>query len=332
MGSLICYGGNVKALWLENKTLSFRSDLETPDISSDEALVRVRLAGICSTDLEMVRGYYPYTGIPGHEFVGEVVQSSSDEWVGTRVVGEINASCGECNACRAGRPTHCEYRTVLGIVNHDGAFAEYLRLPLTNLHQVPDAVPDQQAVFIEPLAAACEILEQVHIQPTDRVLVLGAGRLGLLIAQMLALTGCKLQVAVRSTHSRHAETRRMLLGWQIDVIDPEAIQTGMADVVIEVTGSPDGFSIAHKAIRPRGTLVMKSTYHGTLNVDFSSIVVDEITIVGSRCGPFGPALRLLETGKVDPLPLISAHYSLEDGLAAFEKAGRSGVLKVLLDL
>jgi len=313
----------MKSLWLENNELSLR-DVTLPD-RHGELLIKVRLAGICATDLELVKGYYPYTGIPGHEFVGEVAEAPDPAWTGRRVVGEINAVCGWCEQCRNGRPTHCENRTVLGIVNRDGAFAEYLSLPLENLHLVPDRIEDEAAVFTEPLAAALEIREQVHIQPTDCVLVVGAGRLGQLIAQVLALSGCDLRVLAR--HDRQTE---LLAGRGIRPIDEADIQPRRWDVVVEATGSPAGFELARRAIRPRGTLVLKSTYKGDLTVNFSSVVVDEITLVGSRCGPFEPALRLLEGREVDPIPLVDAEFPLAEGLEAFEKAGEPGTLKVLL--
>ncbi|MFN3741061.1 MAG: MDR/zinc-dependent alcohol dehydrogenase-like family protein [Anaerolineales bacterium] len=311
------------ALWLENQRLELRS-LSQPQ-ANGEALIRVRLAGICSTDLEMVKGYYPYRGVLGHEFVGEVVEAPDPSWVGQRVAGEINAVCGQCEPCRKGYPTHCENRTVLGIVNRDGVFAEYTRLPMANLHRVPESVPDEKAVFTEPLAAALEILEQAHIRPTDRVLVVGAGRLGLLIAQVVAQIGCDLRVLARREHPR-----ALLQGWGIRALDEAEITPRRWDVVIEATGSPEGFSIARQAVRPRGLLVMKSTYKGDLRVNFSSLVVDEVQILGSRCGPFEPALRLLESGRVDPTPLIMDEFPLEKGLQAFERAAQPGVLKVLL--
>jgi threonine dehydrogenase-like Zn-dependent dehydrogenase len=214
---------------------------------------------------------------------------------------------------------------VLGIVNRDGAFAEYLSLPMQNLHAVPGLVTDEMAVFTEPLAAALEIREQVQIMPTDRVLVIGAGRLGQLVAQTLALTGCDLRVL-----TRHARQRELLAARRIRTMDEDEMQPWLWDIVVEATGSPGGFAVARKAVRPRGTLVVKSTYKGQLNVDFSRLVVDEITVVGSRCGPFEPALRLLESGQVDPLPLIDAEHPLRDGLEAFESAGQTGAMKILL--
>lgn len=314
----------MKTLWLENQKLSYRPDLPVPAKDS-EALIRVRLAGICGTDLEMVKGYYPFTGVPGHEFVGEVVECEDKSWLGKRVVGEINVTCGECEQCLNGRPTHCEKRTTLGIHNRDGIFAEYVTLPTRNLLPVPDSVPDEKAVFTELVAAAVEITEEVHIRPTDRALVIGAGRFGQLIAQVLHLTGADLRVV-----ARHPKQQQLLTGRGIRLIDEADVQPWRWDVVVDVTGSASGFSLARQAIRPRGTLVMKSTYKGDMQVNFSQIVVDELTITGSRCGPFAPALRLLASGLVDPGGMIAAEYKLEDGLAAFEHASQRGVLKVLL--
>jgi threonine dehydrogenase-like Zn-dependent dehydrogenase len=311
------------AVWLENNQLSIR-DVPRPE-KNDEALIRIRRAGICSTDLELVRGYYPYTGILGHEFVGDVVQADEQSWIGQRVVGEINAVCGACEQCLNGRPTHCENRTVLGIVNRDGTFAEYTSLPIANLHRVPASVPDEAAVFTEPLAAALEIQEQVHIRPTDRVLLIGAGRLGQLVAQTLALTGADLCVL-----ARHPHQQKLLKDRRIRIIKEDEIQRWRWDVVVEATGSPAGFEIARKAIRPRGTLVMKSTYKGEMSVNFSSIVVDEVNIIGSRCGPFEPALRLMESKQVDPTVLIAAEFKLDDALKAFEEAAKAGMLKTLV--
>ena len=314
----------MNALWLENHKIDLR-DVSGPR-NPDEALIKIRKAGICSTDLELVKGYYPYTGILGHEFVGEVVEAEDASWIGQRVVGEINAVCGRCEQCRNGRSTHCEARTVLGIVNRDGTFAEFTQLPIANLHRVPGSVPDEVAVFTEPLAAALEIQQQIQIKPTDRVLLVGAGRLGQLIAQTLALTGCNLRVVARHAHQQNLLKRR-----GIEVIAEEEIQPWRSDVVVEATGSPGGFALARKAIRPRGTLVMKSTYKGEMSVNFSSIVVDEINIIGSRCGPFEPALRLMETRQVDPTFLIAEEFKLQDALKAFERAAETGVLKVLIE-
>lgn len=313
----------MQALWLENQKIDLRH-VSRP-ANPGEALVKVRLAGICGTDLELTRGYYPYTGIPGHEFVGEVVESPNPAWLGARVVGEINVVCGQCEQCRNGRPTHCENRSVLGIINRHGAFAEYLTLPLENLHRVPDSVSDQAAVFTEPLAAALEIQQQVQIKPTDRVLLVGAGRLGQLIAQTLALTGCDLRVV-----ARHQYQRDLLAARGIRYIEESDVQPWRWDVVVEATGSPSGFDLARRAVRPRGTFVLKSTYAGDLTLNLSSIVVDELNIIGSRCGPFEPALRLLEKRAVDPTVLIVAEYPLAQGMDAFQAAASPGMLKVLL--
>jgi threonine dehydrogenase-like Zn-dependent dehydrogenase len=297
-----------------------------------EALIRTRLAGICNTDLELVRGYMAYRGVLGHEFVGEVVQPSDPAWLGRRVVGDINAACYDCPTCRAGRHTHCPHRTTLGIAGRDGCLADYFCLPLANLYPVPDTVPDDVAVFTEPLAAACEILEQLSLRPTDRVVVLGDGKLGLLVAAVLRLAGVDLVLL-----GKHAEKLAIAAGWgvPIQLVEPgasPALAPRSADVVVECTGSAAGFAQACALVRPRGTLVLKSTYHGDLTLDMSTLVVDEITLVGSRCGPFAPALRLLERGLVDPRPLIAACYSLDEGEAAFAHASSPGTLKVLVKL
>jgi 2-desacetyl-2-hydroxyethyl bacteriochlorophyllide A dehydrogenase len=315
----------MNSLWLENQTLSLR-DVPRP-ARPGEALIRIRLAGICGTDLELVRGYYPFTGVPGHEFIGEVVESPDPAWIGKRVVGEINVTCKECEQCRNGRPTHCEKRTVLGITDRDGTHAEYTCLPLSNLHFVPDSVPDEAAVFTEPLAAALEIQEQVHILPTDRVLLIGAGRLGQLIAQTLVLSAADLKVV-----ARYPRQQELLAGRGIAMISEEEVQPRRWDVVVEATGSPSGFQLARQALRPRGKLVLKSTYRGELTLNWSPFVVDEITIIGSRCGPFAPALRLLEKNEVDTSMLIAKRFPLSAALEAYETAKQPGMLKVLLEM
>ncbi|MEO8501926.1 MAG: alcohol dehydrogenase catalytic domain-containing protein [Vicinamibacteria bacterium] len=315
----------MKSLWLEERTLSLR-DIDRPTPVSGEALVRVRLAGICATDLELVKGYYPYSGVPGHEFVGEIVAApDAPERVGERVVGEINAVCGNCGTCHRGHPRHCERRTVLGIVNRNGAFAEFLTLPLANLLAVPAHVPDEAAVFTEPLAAALEIRSQVAIGPGDRVLVIGAGRLGQLIARSLLPSGARIEALVR-----HARQRERLHAAEVAAISEEELPSRAVDVVIEATGSHSGFALAQRAVRPRGVIVLKSTYAGRLEIDAAPIVVDEITIVGSRCGEFAPALEMLSAGTIDPRDLIDGERPLRDGLAAFEQAGQPGALKILL--
>ena len=292
----------MRALWLEDRTLSLR-EIDVPTPPPGEVLVRVLAAGICNTDIELTRGYYPFAGVPGHEFVGEIE--------GRRVVGEINAVCHRCEPCRAGRTTHCERRTVLGIINRNGAFAEYLTIPRENLHEVPDSVATEEALFAEPLAAALEIQEQVRITADDRVLVVGRGKLGTLIAKTLALTGCRLSVVGRS--------------------DPPPTPKSF-DIVIECSGNPAGFATARAALRPRGTLVMKSTYAGELTFNASALVVDEITLVGSRCGPFDKAIALLAEKKIDVRPLLHATYTLERAIEAFAHAQRPGVRKVMIQM
>ena len=313
----------MRALWLEDRQLRLRHDVPEPLPPRGEALVRVLAAGICNTDIEMTRGYYPFTGVPGHEFVG-VVEEGPSALAGRRVVGEINAVCHQCEPCRNGRSTHCDHRTVLGIIGRHGSMAEYLSLPAENLHLVPDNVPVDHALFTEPLAAALEIQEQVHLDRNARVLVVGDGKLGQLVARTLALTGCALTVA-----GRHGEKLALLESIGIRTIVAEDIAPKSFDIAVECSGAAGVFDLARRALRARGTLVMKSTYAGELTVNASSVVVDELTLVGSRCGPFAPALRLLASGAVDPQPLIDGRYALSDGVAAFDHA-QTGVLKVIV--
>jgi threonine dehydrogenase-like Zn-dependent dehydrogenase len=316
----------MNGLWLSDLQLQLRTDLPTPQPAEGEVLVRVLQAGICNTDLELLRGYYPYSGVLGHEFVG-VVEEGPARLKGQRVVGEINAVCGHCRFCTSGNSTHCENRTVLGIVNRSGAFAEYLCLPEKNLHVVPESVSTDAATFTEPLAAALEIQQQVPIRQGDRVLVIGDGKLGQLVAQTLALTGCNL-LAV----GRHPEKLANLEARGIPTGYADAVQSRTFDVAVECTGNPEGFAIALSALRPRGTLVLKSTYAGRLSLDASALVVDEITLIGSRCGPFAEALQLLAEHRVDVSALIQARYPLTDGLTAFNHAQQRGVLKVLVEM
>jgi threonine dehydrogenase-like Zn-dependent dehydrogenase len=316
----------MKGLWLENNQLELRTNIPIPEPPPGEALVRVLRAGICNTDLELIKGYYPYTGIIGHEFVG-IVEQGPKQLINQRVVGEINAACGNCRFCRRGQPTHCENRTVLGIVNRNGAFAEYLSLPIENLHLVPENVSTAAATFTEPIAAALEIQQQIQISKDDRVLVVGDGKLGQLIAQTLALTGCELLVV-----GRHEDKLINLAGKGIKTGLADSVTDRYFDISVDCTGNPEGFNIARRALRPRGKLILKSTYAGNLSLDASSLVVDEITLIGSRCGPFVPALELLATGKVDVQYLIDSSYPLSQGLEAFEKAKTKGVLKVLLEM
>lgn len=298
-------------------------DYPTPR-SNDESLVRVLRAGICNTDLEIIKGYMNYRGVLGHEFVGIVEEGAMR---GARVVGEINADCGKCRTCLRGDPTHCPNRTTLGIVNRDGALAEFLTLPARNLHRVPASVSDAQAVFVEPLAAACEITDRIHIRPTDRVCVIGDGKLGLLCAQVLHLTGAAL-LAIGRHENKLALLRQRGIA---TTTDADAI-TDQFDIVVDCTGHASGFELARRLTRPRGTLVLKSTFHGGQDTTFAPIVIDEISIVGSRCGPFAPALRLLEQKLVEVETMLSAEYPLARGIEAFERAAEPGVLKVQITL
>src|SRR6185503_12308724 len=313
------------ALRVDRKRLAVK-DVEKPD-RPDEVLVRVLLSGICNTDLEIARGYAGFNGTIGHEFVGVVEESSDRALVGRRVVGEINAGCGNCDLCRAGDSRHCRNRTVLGIHGRDGAHAEFLQLPAINLLPVPDNVPDEHAVFTEPLAAACGVLERVTINSDDRVAVIGDGKLGLLCAQVIALTGAPVVLI-----GKHAEKLRIAERRGVETISPKlaAKRKREFDVVVEASGSATGFGLAIELLRPRGQLVLKSTFHGKTEFDAAPIVVDEISIVGSRCGRFQPALDLLKKKAIDVDSLISEEYSLSKGVHAMRRAGTKGVLKVLL--
>lgn len=317
---------SMRGAWIEAGELRVRDDLEMPAPTAGEAAIAVRLAGVCGTDLELMRGYAGFDGVPGHEFVGEVMDApGAMQWVGRRVVGEINVRCGECRQCRAGRGNHCERRRVLGIRRLAGAFAERLILPVENLHAVPDGVSDEAAVFAEPLAAALAIQTQVAIVPGQRVLVVGAGRLGQLIARSLQSTRCELDVV-----ARHPRQRELLGVCGIKTVGEDDVEHAAYDLTIESSGAASGLALARWALRPRGTLVLKSTHHGDREFDFAQLVVDEITLVGSRCGPFAPALHLMETKAIDPTPLIDDTFALGEIPAAFARAARPGALKVLV--
>lgn len=298
-----------------------------PEPRPDEALIKVRMAGICNTDIEISRGYMNFRGVLGHEFVGIVEHSPDPPQIGTRVVGEINAGCGECSFCRAGMERHCPCRTVLGILGRDGALAEYVSLPVKNLVAVPDFLPDEKATFTEPLAAALEILEQVKIEPADRVLVIGDGKLGLLICMALQLTGCDLRLL-----GKHPEKTQFFkrLGGAVLSFDDLEEQHQRYDVVVEASGHPSGWNLAVKLVRPRGTLVLKSTYHGSLDFNPAPLVIDEITVQGSRCGRFEPALRLMDLGLIDPTPLITEILPFSRVEEAFDKTRSRDALKILV--
>jgi len=316
----------MKGLWLQDRKMSFRSDLPLPILEADEVLIKVLLAGVCSTDLEMLKGYYDFTGIPGHEFVGQVVDANGHPGLlGKRVIGDINISCGECERCLQQEPSQCMQRRTLGIFNYNGVFAEYCKLPAKNLTLVPDSVSAVLAVFTEPTAAAMRILEQVQVKPSDRVIVVGAGRLGLLIAQVLKNTGCDLKVVVR-----RAEPAAILNGLGIMAVYADEIKGELADIIVEVTGSPEGFELSRSLTRARGTLVLKSTFAGDVSLNLSKLVVDEITVVGSRCGNYPAGLRALSSGLVQVSEMVDSVFSLEQGLDAIERAGQPGVLKVLI--
>lgn len=332
----------MKALRYENQQLRI-GEVPTPEIDG-EALVRVTLSGICNTDLEIARGYAGFEGTLGHEFVG-VIESVSETRPsgrvhstdapsltvgfppGTRVVGEINAGCGRCDLCRAGDSRHCANRTVLGIVGRDGAHAEFLKLPLVNLLPVPDDVPDTHAVFVEPLAAACGILERASITSDSGVAVIGDGKLGLLCAQVIATTGATLMLIGKHESKLQIAGKH---GIETLLAEKAKARARTFDVVVEASGSPSGFELALDLLRPRGVLVLKSTFHGATEMNAARIVVDEISVVGSRCGRFAPALELLEQRKIDVENLISEEFSLAEGVAAMARAAAPGVMKVLL--
>jgi len=314
----------MRALFFDNN-LRYLTDYLVPEPGENEALIRVTCAGICNTDLEIVKGYMNFRGVPGHEFVGVVERCGNKALEGKRVVGEINLSCGNCPYCKSGLRNHCYNRSVLWILGKDGVFADYVTLPTENLHLVPDSVPDEEAVFVEPLAAAFEILEQVKIGPGDRVCVLGDGKLGLLVAQVVSLTGCALVVG-----GRHKEKLSILERRGIETRLSSDITERVFDCVIDCTGSPSGIEAAMKLVRPKGTIVLKTTVAKRDNIDMNAIVIDEITLVGSRCGPFEPAIQALEMKTVDVIHLISRTFPLSEGVEAFNFASGKGILKVLL--
>jgi alcohol dehydrogenase len=312
------------AVRLENRKVLVREQAR-PRRPEGFALIRLLYGGICNTDLELQRGYYDFQGTPGHEFVGEVVEADTPDWIGKRVVGEINLACGKCEWCARSLSRHCQRRTVLGIVKHPGAFRELLTLPERNLHRVPDNVPTEQAVFVEPLAAACEILEQVRIPAGDAVAVLGDGKLGLLIGQVLHASGAEVH-----QYGHHKEKLRIAADAGIHVRLSRKLPAAQYDWVVEATGSSEGLRNAVKMTRPRGTVVLKSTVHGLVGIDSAPVIVNEITLVGSRCGRFVPALGLLESGRVRVDALISEVLPLRRSPLAFRRAAEPGVLKVLL--
>ena len=296
-----------------------------PRIEPGQALLRLRRAGICSTDLELVKGYAGFHGVLGHEFVAEVEAADQPSWVGRRVVGTINLACRQCAVCLGSGPEHCPTRTVLGIIGRDGAFAEYFSLPTVNLLEVPETLADEDAVFVEPLAAALRLRQQLTLSPTASTAVVGPGRLGLLIAQVLTLGGAPVTVFGRSTASLKLPARLGLTTALVEDGEENAF-----DLVVEATGNEAGLATSLSFVRPLGILALKSTFHGAATVDLTKIVVGEITVLGSRCGPFAPALRLLAQDALQVRPLIDGEYSLDQGLEALSHAARPGVRKILL--
>jgi threonine dehydrogenase-like Zn-dependent dehydrogenase len=315
----------VRALVLDEAGVRLDVDRRDPSPAPGEVLVRVQRAGICATDLELIRGYKGFRGVLGHEFVGMAL---TGEFTGQRVVGEINCSCGTCETCRSGRPGHCPTRTVLGILDHDGAFADLVAVPESNLHAVPDAIDDDTAVFAEPVAAALQIPSQIAIKRSDQVIVVGDGRLGNLCAQVLSAFSDRVTVV-----GKHPEKLWVLHALGIETCPLAGFSPSpKADIVVDCTGAASGLATALEFVRPRGTVVLKTTVAGTQTLSLAPVVVDEITIVGSRCGPFDRALDALVKGAVDVHPLISDVFPLSDGIRALERAAEPGVLKVLLDI
>lgn len=316
----------MRALVFQNSELRLERDFPMPERGPGEALVRVTRAGVCATDLEIIKGYMGFTGVPGHEFVGVVESSDSGRLEGRRVAGEINIACGQCDYCDAGLGRHCPTRSVLGIVAQNGAFAEYISLPEANLYPLPDGITDEEAVFIEPVAAAFEITEQLTITPDTSVCLLGDGRLGLLTAQVLALFTSNLTVI-----GRHPQ--------KLAILDLMGIKTALSaasgagyDVAVDCTGSADGASKALSLVKPRGTMVLKTTTAAPRQIDLNQLVIDEITVIGSRCGPFPPAIAALAGKSVRVKPLIDRTFPLEDGVRALHYAARKNVLKVILEI
>ncbi len=309
-----------------DKSLCFDPRRPEPAPGDGDTILRVRQAGICSTDLEITKGYMGFSGVLGHEFVADVVSSPEKDLLGQRVCGEINIVCGRCDLCLSGLSSHCRARSVLGILNHGGAFADFVRLPSVNLHIVPKNVDDDQAVFVEPLAAAFQVLKQIKLDGRKWVTVLGDGRLGLLVSQVLRNAGCPVRVI-----GKHPEKLALCERWQIrsrplaDIV-PRHDQ----DVVVDCTGSPGGFELAMQITRPRGTIVLKSTVAAGKPLNLAPLVIDEINVIGSRCGPFREAVRALAQKEVDVVSLIHRRMKLEQGVEAMALAGRPGVLKVIL--
>jgi len=306
-------------------SLRFHRHYRDPEPDRGEAIVRVALAGICATDLEIVRGYMRFSGVPGHEFVGTVT-AGPKLWKDKRVVGEINCACRKCDLCQRGLSNHCRNRTVIGIQGRDGCFADYVAVPVDNLHELPDAVSDEQAVFVEPLAAAYQVVKQCKIEKRMKVAVLGSGRLGLLVAQVLQGTGCKLEVIGRNPLTLSFCEKK---GIQVRSVE-ECVPKAEHDLVVECTGEAAGLNLACRLVRPRGTIVLKSTYAADSRLNLSPVVVNEITLLGSRCGPFAEAINALARRQIDVLSMITKQFPLSRGVEAFAAAAEPQHIKVLL--
>jgi len=316
----------MKALIFDGK-IRLEKDVPIPKRKPFEVLIRVLKAGICQTDLEIIKGYLHFQGILGHEFVGIIEESPNQKLLGKRVVGEINLACGTCIYCQEKMPSHCNARAVLGIKNKNGCFAEYITLPTNNIHVIPDSIADDEAVFVEPLAAALQILTQIHIRPHDDVVILGDGRLGQLCAQVMSLTGADVL-----TVGKHLKKLTILKNKGIKTCRFDEVSPKKADVVIECTGSPAGFNAALNVVHPRGTIVLKSTYEVKPTIYLAPIVINEIMIIGSRCGSFPPAIRLLENKVLDVLSLISQRVPLDKAIEAIKTASQKEHLKIILEI
>ena len=312
------------AVHLENRRVEVRS-VRRPQRPHGFALIRLLTGGVCNTDLELRDGYYGFRGTPGHEFVGEVVAADNADLLGRRVVGEINLACRQCDWCRRGLGRHCPKRTVLGILGHPGAFREFLTLPEANLHVVPDSIPNEAAVFVEPLAAACEILDQANIPDGSAIAVLGDGKLGLLIAQVLSARRKEVHL-----YGRHKNKLRIAERAGVQVTASKRLPSNAYDWVVDATGSRDGLRQAIQITRPRGTVFLKSTVHGVVEMDTAPVIVNELTLIGSRCGRFDPALQLLQSRSINVADMIADTLPLAQAKRAFARAAEPGVLKVLL--
>jgi len=325
----------MRALIFDGKGLNYKTKYPVPVYRRNEALIRVTHAGICNTDIEITKGYMGFHGILGHEFVGVVERCGEKGFIGKRVTGEINIGCGRCSYCKMGIQNHCPSRSVLGISNRDGVFAEYTTIPIKNLHMIPECISDEEAVFIEPLAAAFEILQQVDIMPNHKVCVLGDGKLGLLVSQILFSTGCNL-IVVGKHEKNLSIVKKMGIKTELNssFYDPFSLsRRGVEkdfDIVIDCTGSSTGIEKALQIVKPRGKIIMKTTVAKQRMIDLNHLVVNEIAIIGSRCGPFPQAINALEEKKVAVKPLISKIFPLEEGLKAFKSASAKGILKVIL--